>query len=109
MVVEGWKLPSGPDREAPGYVAGRHTLATVGGVIFDEPYHKVKFPFVFMNYSDPYLGFFGQSLATQLFGTQLTLNRILYTITQAITRMCGALQPAPLTARYGFATETAYG
>lgn len=85
MVVEGWKLPSGPDREAPGYVAGRHTIATINGVILDEEWHKTKFPFVFFNYSDPYLGFFGQGLATQLFGTQLTLNRILYTIAQAIT------------------------
>lgn len=85
MVVEGWKLPSGPDRDAAGYVPGRHTIATVNGVIFDEEYHNPKFPFVFMNYSDPYLGFFGQGLATQLFGTQLTLNRILYTIAQAIT------------------------
>jgi len=85
MVVEGWKLPSGPDKEAPGYQAGRHTIATVNGIIFDEEWHKPKFPFVFMNYSDPYLGFFGQGLATQLFGTQLTLNRILYTIAQAIT------------------------
>lgn len=85
MVVEGWKLPSGPDPEAPGYVPGRHTIATVAGVIFDEPYHKPKFPFVFFNYSDPFLGFFGQGLATQLFGTQLTLNRILYTIARAIT------------------------
>lgn len=85
MVVEGWKLPSGPDKKAPGYIPGRHTIATVNGVLFDEEWHKTKFPFVFMNYSDPYLGFFGQSLATQLFGTQLTLNRILYTIAQAIT------------------------
>jgi hypothetical protein len=85
MMVEGWKLPSGPDREAPGYMPGRHTIATVNGIVFDEPYHKPKFPFVFMNYSDPFLGFWGQSLATQLFGTQLTLNRILYTIAQAIT------------------------
>ncbi len=85
MVVEGWKLPSGPDPEAHGYVPGRHTIATVGGIVFDEPWNKPKFPFVFFNYSDPYLGFFGQALATQLFGTQLTLNRILYTIAQAIT------------------------
>lgn len=85
MVVEGWKLPSGPDQNAPGYIAGRHTIATVNGIVFDEEWHKPKFPFVFMNYSDPYLGFFGQGLATQLFGTQLTLNRILYTIAQAIT------------------------
>lgn len=85
MVVEGWKLPSGADPEEPGYVPGRHTLATVNGVIFDQEWNKPKFPFVFFNYSDPYLGFWGQALATQLFGTQLTLNRILYTIAQAIT------------------------
>jgi hypothetical protein len=85
MVVEGWKLPNGPDPEAHGYVSGRHTIATVNGVILDEPWDKPKFPFVFMNYSDPFLGFFGQGLATQLFGTQLTLNRILYTIARAIT------------------------
>ncbi len=85
MVVEGWKLPSGPDQEAPGYVPGRHVIATINGVIRDEEWHKPKFPFVFFNYSDPFLGFFGQGLATQLFGTQLTLNRILYTIARAIT------------------------
>lgn len=85
MVIEGWKLPSGPDREAPGYVAGRHTIATINGVIFDEPYHKPKFPFAFINYADPYIGFWGQGIGRRLFGTQLTLNRILYTIAQAIT------------------------
>ena len=85
LVVEGWKLPSGPDKDAPGYIPGRHTLATVNGIIFDEAWHKPKFPFVFINYSDPYLGFWGQGLGAQLFGTQLTLNRILYTIAQSIT------------------------
>lgn len=85
MVVEGWKLPSGSDPDAPGYYPGRHVIATVNGAILDEPWTKPKFPFVFMNYSDPFLGFFGQGLATQLFGTQLTLNRILYTIARSIT------------------------
>jgi len=85
MVVEGWRLPSCDDKEAPGYIPGRHTIATVNGIILDEEWHKPKFPFVFFNYSDPYLGFWGQGLATQLFGTQLSLNRILYTITRAIT------------------------
>lgn len=85
MVVEGWKLASGPDKNAPGYVPGRHTLTMANGVIFDEPYHKTKYPFVFINYSDPFLGFWGQGLATQLFGTQLSINRIMYTITRAIT------------------------
>lgn len=85
MVIEGWKLASGPDQDAPGYTPGRHTIATMGGVIFDEEYHKTKFPFVFLNYSDPFLGFWGQGLATQLFGTQLSINRIMYTITRAIS------------------------
>ena len=84
MVVEGWKLPNGPDPKALGYVSGRHTLATSAGVIFDEPWDKQKFPFVFLNYSDPFTGFWGQGLATQLFGTQISLERILKTITRAI-------------------------
>jgi len=85
LVVEGWKLPSGPDPEAPGYMPGRHVIATMGGIIRDEPWTKMKFPFVFFNYSDPFLGFWGQGLATQLFGTQLSINRIMYTITRAIS------------------------
>lgn len=85
MVVEGWKLPSGPDPKAPGYKPGRHTIAIVGGILTDEEWNKPKFPFVFMNYSDPFRGFFGQGIATQLFGTQMGLNRVMYTIARAIT------------------------
>lgn len=80
MVVEGWKLPSGPDAKD-----GRHTIACVNGLILDEPWEKESFPFVWLPYSDPFLGFFAQGIATRLFGTQLTLNRILYTIARAIT------------------------
>jgi hypothetical protein len=85
LVVEAWKLPSGDDSEAPGYMPGRHTIATMSGTIFDEEWNKPKFPFVFFKYCDPFIGFWGQGVATQLFGTQLTLNRILYTIARAIT------------------------
>lgn len=84
MLIEGWRLPSGSDPQAPGYVAGRHAIVTQGGVIIDEPWHKPKFPFVFFNYSDPFLGFWGQGLGKRLFGTQMALNRILYTIAKAI-------------------------
>lgn len=87
MVVEGWRLPSGSDPEAPGYIPGRHTIATVNGIIFDEEYHKTKFPFVFFKYSDPFLGFWGQGLGSRLFGTQLSINRIMYTITRSIMLM----------------------
>lgn len=85
MVVEGWKLPTGDDPEAPGYIPGCHALATTSGIIFQEEWNKPKFPFVFFNYQDPFLGFWGKGVATQLFGTQLSLDRILKTITRAIT------------------------
>lgn len=85
LVVEGWRLPSGPDPEAEGYIPGRHSIATVQGMVDDEEWNKPKFPFVFFNYSDPWLGFFGQGIGTQLFGTQLSLQRILYTIARSIT------------------------
>ena len=81
MVVEGWKLPS-----MKGAKDGRHTLACMNGIIHDDKiWDKDKFPFVFMNYSEPFLGFFSKGISTRLFGTQLTLNRILYTIARAIT------------------------
>ncbi len=85
MVVEGWRLPSGSDPEAPGYMPGRHTIATINGIIFDEEWNKPKFPFVFIQYSDPYLGFWGQGIGAQLFGTQLSINRIMYTISRSIS------------------------
>lgn len=87
LVVEGWRLPQGHkiDEKTEFYIPGRHTIATVEGVILDEEWNKPKFPFVFFNYSDPWLGFFGQGIGSQLFGTQLSLQRILYTISRSIT------------------------
>lgn len=85
MVVEAWKLPSGPDPEEPGYMPGRHSIVTASGIIVDEEWTKPKFPFVFFKYADPFLGFWGQGLGARLFGTQISLNRVMYTITRAIT------------------------
>lgn len=85
MAVESWRLPSCSDPESPSFVPGRHALVTVEGTITDEAWLKPRFPFVFFNYSDPWMGYFGQGIGTQLFGTQLTLQRILYTISRAIT------------------------
>lgn len=88
LVVEGWRLPQGHklgDDMPEYFVPGRHTIATVEGVIRDEEWNKPKFPFVFFNYSDPWLGYFGQGIGAQLFGTQLSLQRILYTIARSIT------------------------
>lgn len=85
MVAEGWKLPSGSDPEAPGYVPGKHVIATVNGIVHQEDWDKPKFPFVFFRYSNPFLGYWGRGLGTRLFGTQLSINRIMYTISKAIS------------------------
>ncbi len=79
MVVEGWHLRSGKKAKD-----GRHTLACSAGYLIDEEYTKDRFPFTFLHYSPRLLGFWSQGVAEQLMGTQMELNSILFTISQAI-------------------------
>lgn len=80
IVAEAWHLPSGPDAGD-----GMHVMACSEGLLGDqEPYKKEKFPFVFMHYSPRLLGFWGQSLAEQIMGTQVEINKLLMTISKAI-------------------------
>lgn len=82
MVVESWHLPS--SKEAGD---GRHAIVCETGVLVDEPWEKDKFPFVFMHYNPNILGFWAQSLAEQLMGTQVEINKLLMTSSQAINLM----------------------
>lgn len=82
MVVEGWHLPSGPDAND-----GKHIIACSAGCIDEKEYKKDKFPFVFMPYSKRVTGFWGQSLAERLLGTQVQINALLLTATRAINIM----------------------
>lgn len=79
MVVEAWHLPSGKDKKD-----GRHVIACSSGILLDEDYTKDKFPFIFLNYAPRSLGFWAQSLAEQLMGSQLEINSLLFTISKAI-------------------------
>lgn len=79
MVVEGWHLRSGKEIKD-----GRHTMAISTGSLVDEAWDKDAFPFCFLHYSPPLLGFWAQGVAEQLMGTQMELNSILYTISRAI-------------------------
>lgn len=79
IVAEAWHLPSGPDADD-----GRHALVCSEGVIFEEPWGKDSFPFVFLHYSPRPMGFWGQGLAEQLMGTQVEINKLLMTISQSI-------------------------
>ncbi len=79
MVAEAWHLPSGDESGD-----GRHVIACTSGIIFDEEWEKDKFPFTFLHYSNPILGFWGQGLAEQLMGTQVEINKLLMTISKSI-------------------------
>lgn len=79
MVAEGWRLPSGPESKD-----GLHALVCSEGVIFDEEYTKERFPFAMLHYSPRVAGLWGQGLAEQLMGTQVEINKLLITISQAI-------------------------
>lgn len=79
MVVEGWRLPSSKNSGD-----GMHAIACSAGIIFKEEWKKSKFPFVFMHYSPRIMGFWGQGLAEQLMGTQVEINKLLITMSQAI-------------------------
>lgn len=79
MVIEAWRLPSGP-----GAGDGMHAIACTSGLVLEEDYEKKDFPFVFMNYSDPQVGFWGQGLAERQMGTQSGINQLLMTIHTAI-------------------------
>ncbi len=79
MVAEGWHLQSGKESGD-----GRHVILCTDGVLLDEEFTKESFPFVFLPYSPRLIGFWGQSLAEQLMGTQVEINKLLMTISKAI-------------------------
>lgn len=79
MVVEGWRLPSGKDTND-----GRHSIACSAGVLFDEEWSRDTFPFVFLHYTPPLVGFWGRGLCEALMGTQIEINKLLMTISQSI-------------------------
>ena len=79
MTVEAWHLPSGKDAKD-----GLHAIACSSGLLFDENFSKDRFPFAFVDFSPRLLGFWGQSLAEQLMGTQVEINKLLMTISRSI-------------------------
>lgn len=74
-VVEAWKLRSGPEADD-----GIHTLCIEGACLYEEQYDKDYFPFTFVHWVKPMMGFWGQSLANRLTGNQLEINKMLRTI-----------------------------
>lgn len=78
VVVESWHLPSGPDAKD-----GKHLITIDNCTLSDQPYECDYFPFVFLRWSEPLLGFFGTGLAEELVGIQIEINKILRNIQRA--------------------------
>lgn len=82
QVVEGWHLPSGPKAKD-----GKHVISIENKILFEEPYTKDCFPFIFLRWSEKLAGFFGSGLAFELVGLQREINRTLRTIQQSLELM----------------------
>lgn len=79
LVVEGWRLPSGPDAGD-----GLHAIACTAGALEDHKQEKDKFPFEFLHYSEPVVGPWGSGVAERQMGNQAAINQILMTIHNSI-------------------------
>ena len=80
-VIESWHLPSSKKNKD-----GKHVITLENGLLLEETWTRPYFPFVWIQWSPALLGFRGQSLAAELTGIQVEINRILKTI-QAILRL----------------------
>lgn len=79
ILIEAWHLPS-----FEGADDGRHVIVCSDGKIEDEKWDKDYFPFVKMPYNPHAVGYFSQGLAEMLMGTQLGIDTILRTISEAM-------------------------
>lgn len=77
-VRESWRLPDGPD--APGL----HVISIKDCVLFSEEWNHEWFPFVFLRYGEPMLGFWGHGLVEELSDIQLHINKFLFVISRAL-------------------------
>jgi hypothetical protein len=73
VIVEAWHLKSNYEDADDG----RHVICVEKGVILDEAYDRPTFPFTFMTWSNPIVGFYGQSLCDRLTSNQIEINKML--------------------------------
>jgi hypothetical protein len=79
ILVEAWHRRSSEDSKD-----GRHVIVCSDGVILDESWDKDYFPFVKMAYNPHSVGYFSQGIVEMLMGTQLGIDTILRTISEAM-------------------------
>jgi hypothetical protein len=78
LVVYAWRMAT-----RDGGTAGRWAVAIDGVTLEDGPYEKAKPPFVFIRYARPVIGFYGDSLASEMAGFQYEVNYVTETLRMA--------------------------
>ena len=77
-IIESWHLRSGPDAED-----GKHLISLDSGVLLEESYDCERFPFVFLQWKRPIVGFWGIGIAEDITGIQIEINKLLQKIQTA--------------------------
>jgi hypothetical protein len=77
VVYEGWALPIGKTK-------GRHCIVVKGMTLLDEVWEHDWFPFAFIRWSTPSVGFYGIGIPAQILGLQIEINRVLRAISKNI-------------------------
>lgn len=70
-VIEAWA------RAIPGVESGAHALVVGGEVVSYEEYESEDFPFVFVHWSKPVQGFWGDSAIQEVVGLQVEINKLI--------------------------------
>lgn len=82
-VIESWHLRSGKKAKD-----GKRAMCIDGCTLLLEDYSLDYLPFVFLYWTPPFRGFFGQGLVEELVGIQVEINRLLRTIQEAQHLAC---------------------
>lgn len=75
LVTFAWRLPT-----RDGGTPGKFAVAIDGATLEEGPLTKAKFPFVFIKYDDPVIGYWGDSLAGECAGFQYEVNYVVETL-----------------------------
>jgi hypothetical protein len=101
-VVECWCLPTCPADEVGTYEGdgrsrdyrcerseynGRHVIVVGDGVTVDEDWACQEFPFVFVHWSRPVQGFWGDSAVDEVAGIQVEVNKLLQFIQESMQKV----------------------
>lgn len=71
VLIQGWKLET-----FPGAGDGREVLCIENCTLFDRPYTRTRFPFVWVKWRDPQNGFYGYPLVSDIMGYQINQNEM---------------------------------